>query len=92
MQIFLKGRRLIALDMEPSDTIYTLKTRIHDREGIPPRYLLLTYACKILEDERTLDSYGIVRESTVEFRVRAFVPEPDPGPDLVTPNDPPAPE
>ena len=92
MQIFLKGRRLISLDMEPSDTIYTLKTRIHDREGIPPRYLLLTHACKILEDERTLDSYGIVRESTVEFRVRAFVPEPDPEPEPVTPNAPPAPE
>ena len=94
MQIFLKGRRIIVLDVEPSDTSYTLKTRIHEREGIPPRYLLLTHACKILEDDRTLDSYGIVRESTVEFRVRAFVQEAEPESesDSVTPNAPPAPE
>ena len=98
MPIFLKGRRIIVLDVEPSDTSYTLKTRIHEREGIPPRYLLLTHACKILEDDRTLDSYGIVRESTVEFRVRAFVQEAEPEAeaesesDPVTPNAPPAPE
>jgi ubiquitin C len=86
MQIFIKGRRLIAVDVEPSDTVCMLKTRIHDREGIPPRYLLLTHACKILENERTLESYGIERESTIEYRVRAFVDW------SATPNDPPAPE
>lgn len=72
MQIFLKGTRILVLDVEPSDTIYTLKTRIHDREGIPPHYLLLTHACKILENDRTLASYGIVRDSNVEFRMRGF--------------------
>jgi len=88
MQIFLKGRRIIVLDVEPSDTIYTLKTRIYDRENIPPRYLLLTHSCKVLEDDRTLGSYGIGRESMVEFRVRCFASEAE----AVTPNAPPVPE
>lgn len=92
MQIFLKGRRIIVLDVEPSDTIYMLKTKIYDRENIPHRYLLLTHSCKVLQDDRTLDSYGIGRESMVEFRVRCFGSEPEAKAEPVTPNAQPAPE
>ena len=77
MQICVKTQteNTLILDVESSDTIAHVKTRIHAKHGILPSHSCLSYAGMLLDDGRTLADYNIPKNSTIHLgsRLRSAV-------------------
>lgn len=62
--------KTIVLEVEPCDTISTIMDKIHDKEGISPDQQRLIFAGELLQIHRTLISYNIQHESTIQLILR----------------------
>lgn len=69
MKIFIKllTGKTLTIEVEPSDSVEVLKTRIPNREGIPEDQQRFIFAGKKLEDGHPLSEYGIEEECTVHL-------------------------
>ena len=72
MQIFIKtlAKKLLILEVEPTDKIEKIKSQLQGKKGVPPDELNLIFGGKYLEDDRTLIEYNIQNESTLDLSLR----------------------
>ena len=61
------GKSTITLDVVPEDTIQNVKRKITDEIGIPANQQQLVFQDQELEDDCTLESCDITRDSTIEL-------------------------
>ncbi|KAJ3043506.1 hypothetical protein HDV00_004895 [Rhizophlyctis rosea] len=62
--------KTLTLNFSPTAFIREVKKEVSQRTHVPEHVLVLVYAGKVLEDEKTLDVYGIRPESTLHLLVR----------------------
>ena len=72
MRIFIKSLngKSITVEVQPSDTIKSLKSKVFDKLQVPPDNQRLLYSSSQLEDKKTLADYGIEANATIHFVVR----------------------
>ena len=79
MRIYVKTLtgKTVTLEVEPSDTIENVKTKIQDKVGIPSDQQCLCFAGQLLEDDTRLHQYGITAGCTIYMCVQICVKTPN---------------
>jgi len=71
MQIFVQSvhysGKILTIEVEPTDSVENLKTKVQDAEEIPPAQVVLFFNGTLLVDGTTLGSYaGLIKEVYIQ--------------------------
>lgn len=69
MQVYVKTLtgKILTINVEPSDTIADVKSKIEELKGIPANPIQLTFGGSRLEDDKTLSHYDIRSGNVLNF-------------------------
>lgn len=72
MQVFVKtlSGSTVTVEVEPDESIDSLKSKIEKKEGIPPGQQRLIYGGKQLEAMKSVSDYDIDEDSTLHLVLR----------------------
>ncbi|KAI3854383.1 hypothetical protein MKX03_005503 [Papaver bracteatum] len=72
MQIYVRGLsgKTLTYNVESSDTVESLRSKVQDREGILPENQRLIFTFYQLENGKTLADYNITKDSTLHLLFR----------------------
>jgi len=72
MQLMVKTLegKTVTVDVEPDESIESIKAKIHEKEGIPPEQQRLIFGGKQLEADKSLEDYGIEEDATLHLVLR----------------------
>ena len=71
MQIFVRTveGKTIGVEVEPRESIKSVKAKIRDQEGIPVEEQRLIFRSKMLDNAQTLNDYKIQQDWTIALHV-----------------------
>ena len=67
IRTFSGGCKTFTLRVDANHTIGTVKSMIQDKKGIPTDQQQLSFAGKLLRDDKTLSYYGVQKDYTFDF-------------------------
>ena len=72
MQVFVKTLtgKTISVDVEPDESVESLKAKIQEKEGVPPDQQRIIFGGKQLDGLKSLSDYDIDDDSTVHLVLR----------------------
>lgn len=62
--------KTITLELEPDETVESLKSKIRDKEGIPPEQQRLIFGARQLDPLKAVSDYDIDEGSTLSLVLR----------------------
>ena len=78
MQLFVKTLtgKTITIEVEPSDTILTMKEKIYEKENIPVDQQRLILCGKSLENDKLVSDFELQKQSAIHIVLRPTNPYP----------------
>ena len=72
MQVFVKSMsgKTLSVDVEPDESIESLKAKIREKEGIAPDQQRVVFEGKQLDSTKSISDYGIEEDSTLHLVLR----------------------
>ena len=73
MQVFVRGAdELITLDLEKDDTVHDIREYICEEYDVDMNDLVLNFNGTPLNDEQSIEGFGLVSGSTIDATVKLF--------------------
>jgi hypothetical protein len=72
LQVFVKtfAGKTITVEVEPDESIESLKNKVQSKEGVPPNQQRLLFGGKQLDSRKSISDYDIEDESTMHMVLR----------------------
>ncbi|RCK54681.1 UV excision repair protein RAD23 [Candida viswanathii] len=86
MQVIFKDfkKQTVAIDVELSETVLSAKEKLASDKGVDASQIKLVYSGKVLQDDKTLESYKIKEGASIIFMINKAKQTPTPVPEPAT--------